>query len=186
MALPGSLEDCPWTWTASPSWVSSLLASLITWTHEPFLVAWASSLKWISLCVCVCVEDIHILLSCFSGEPWHTQSLWRDSSGWPWGWLWHWSESLSNPLWASLPHSMTQTPRPWAGQWWEPRLWPRRESRTLRLFVLLPSTQRLYVFTCKLLVEPIPWGRSQGQHGSDTALHLLRDSILHDKGQSFC
>lgn len=110
MALPGSLKDCSWTWTASLSWVSSLLASLITWTHEPFLVAWASSLKWISLCVFVCVGDIHILLSCFSGEPWHTQSLWRDSSGWPWGWLWHWSKSLFNPLCTSMPHSMTQTP----------------------------------------------------------------------------
>lgn len=41
--------------------------------------------------------------------------------------------------------------------------------------------QRFFVFTCKLLVESIPLGWSQGQHGGDTALHLLRDSILHQK-----
>lgn len=49
-----------------------------------------------------------------------------------------------------------------------------------------PFMQRLYVFTCKLLVEPIPLGPSKCQHGGDAALHLLRDSILHDKGRSFC
>lgn len=38
--------------------------------------------------------------------------------------------------------------------------------------------QKFYVFTCKLLVETIPLGWSKGQHGGNTALHLLCDSIL--------
>lgn len=73
-----------------------------------------------------------------------------------------------------------------SGEWQRVRELPASSSPFLALEISLNSgrsnhSQGVPIFTCKVLVETIPLGRRESQHGGNAALHLLRDPILHDK-----